>query len=391
MDSKTKKTLFSIFVVVAVDVFAFAVVLPILPFYAQTFGATPFQVGLLLTSFAFCQFLSGPALGRISDVIGRKPVLFLSQVGTLIGFIIMAKAPSLSILLLARVIDGITAGNLSVAQAAISDVTRPEDRAKAFGIIGIAFGLGFFLGPALSGYLSQFGYEYPAWLAAGLSFFSIVLTLFVLPETIPAKSPLRQFKLKDFFRVLDFQVLKKSLSDPVLRSLLFQFFLFNLSFTMYISGFPLFAERQLTWNGKTFGSVEVGYVYTFVGFLGIFVQGYLLGKLVKLWGEKKLSRIGFTSQGLGFLLVGYVFKIPLLLLAAAVSSFGSGVVRPAITSLISRSADPKEQGLVLGLGQSFTAIAAIVAPLISGLLINYGYLHAWSLASGAFALLALFI
>src|SRR6476659_4494194 len=155
--------------------------IPLLPFYAEKMGASPTQVGWLIGIYAACQLFSGPLLGRMSDHTGRKPLLLVSQAGTFVGFLITAFAPNLWILFLARAIDGLTAGNLSLAQAYISNVTRPEDRAKSFGIIGISFGLGFLFGPAISGYLSQFGYQYPIFAAAGLSATSILATAFLLP------------------------------------------------------------------------------------------------------------------------------------------------------------------------------------------------------------------
>src|SRR6202041_1323794 len=155
--------------------------IPLLPFYAETLGATPFQVGWLIGAYAACQLISGPLLGRLSDSTGRKPLLLVSQAGTLIGFIITAFAPNLIILFLARMIDGATAGNLSLAQAYISDITKPEERAKSFALIGIAFGMGFLLGPAISGFLAQYSYQYPIFAAAALSATSILATYFLLP------------------------------------------------------------------------------------------------------------------------------------------------------------------------------------------------------------------
>src|SRR5258708_9670681 len=162
--------------------------IPLLPFYAEKMGATPTQVGLLIGTYAACQLFSGPLLGRLSDYTGRKPLLLVSQVGTLIGFLILAFAPNLWIVFLARVIDGATAGNLSLAQAYISDVTTQQDRAKSFGVIGIAFGMGFLIGPAISGYLAQFDYRDPIFAAAALSATSILATYFLLPSATPSKN-----------------------------------------------------------------------------------------------------------------------------------------------------------------------------------------------------------
>src|SRR5436190_23849314 len=173
--------LLSIFLIVLVDVLGLTIILPLLPFYAESFGATPAVVGLLVSAYALCQLIAGPPLGHLSDRVGRRPVLLVSQIGTCIGFIMLGFAQTLWLVFLARIIDGLTAGNLTVAQAYISDVTEPQNRAKAFGLIGVAFSLGFLVGPALSGFLAQYSNQYPILAAAALSFTSICCTYFLPP------------------------------------------------------------------------------------------------------------------------------------------------------------------------------------------------------------------
>src|ERR1700682_361587 len=178
--------LLPIFLIVMVDILGLTIMLPLLPFYAEQFGASPAVVGLLVSSYAFCQLIAGPVLGQISDRVGRKPVLTVSQVGTFIGFLVLAWAPNLFFVFLARIIDGLTAGNLSIAQAYIADVTAPRERARAFAVIGIAFGIGFLVGPGISGYLSaHYGYHLPLLCAAALSLLSILGTVFLLPAVPP--------------------------------------------------------------------------------------------------------------------------------------------------------------------------------------------------------------
>src|SRR5678809_980453 len=171
-----KSPLLSIFLIVLVDVLGLTIILPLLPFYAESLGATPRVVGLLVSAYAICQLLAGPPLGHLSDRIGRRPVLLVSQIGTCIGFLILAYAHTLWLVFLARIIDGLTAGNLTVAQAYIADVTDVQKRTKSFGMIGIAFGIGFLIGPGITGFLAQFGNTYPIFAAAGLSFTSILCT-----------------------------------------------------------------------------------------------------------------------------------------------------------------------------------------------------------------------
>ena len=182
-----KSPLLPIFLIVAVDVLGLTLILPLLPFYAEKMGATPTEVGLLVAVYAACQLVAGPLLGQMSDRTGRKPLLLVSQFGTLIGFLILAYAHVLWVVFVSRIIDGITAGNLSLAQAYIADVTEPENRTKSFAVIGVSFGIGFLIGPAISGYLSTFGYQYPIFAAAALSATSILATYFLLPSVTPGE------------------------------------------------------------------------------------------------------------------------------------------------------------------------------------------------------------
>lgn len=369
---KRQSPLVAIFLIVAVDVLGFTIILPLLPFYAQTFGASPLVVGILATTYAACQFLSGPFLGRISDKYGRKPILMLSQAGTLAGFILLGVAQSLPMIFLSRIIDGVTAGNLTIAQAAIADVTPPEGRAKAFGVIGIAFGLGFILGPAISAALSHFDVHYPAYAAAGLSALSIVATWFLLPaarervdSSENAKSATRLF---GFFQ------------RPLLRWLLVEFLIFGFIFSGFTSGFAMFAERRFTWQGQAFGPREVSLLFTYSGFLGLVLQGFLLGRLVKAFGEAKLVAAGFASMTIGYFILSRVDSVGGLVLASTIGSFGTGVIRPALTSLVSRTAGPREQGAALGATQSLMSIGQIAAPLLSGYIIGHSAVEPMALA-----------
>ena len=183
--SRFASPLLPIFLIVVVDILGFTIVLPLLPFYAERLGASPTVVGMLVAMYAVCQLVSGPILGQLSDRFGRRPVLLISQAGTLAGFVMMAFAGSLWLVFLARAIDGATAGNLSTAQAYISDVTKPEERARSFAIIGVAFGFGFLVGPGITASLAHYSYQAPLWAASALSLTSIVFTFFLLPRKEP--------------------------------------------------------------------------------------------------------------------------------------------------------------------------------------------------------------
>jgi MFS transporter, DHA1 family, tetracycline resistance protein len=379
--------LLPIFLIVTVDILGLTLILPILPFYAEHYGASPQTVGYLVTIYALCQLLSGPLLGRLSDRTGRKPMLLVSQLGTCLGFILLARSHALWMIFLSRFIDGITAGNLPIAQAYISDVTEPQNRARAFGVIGIAFGVSFFLGPAVSGYLSQYGFATPAWAAAGLSLTSMLCTYFLLPSARPhppadsdgidaveAGSP---FNLRLYW---------KYFRDPALGHLLLQFLFFGLAFADFMSGFALFAERRFTAHGHAFGAREIGYYYTYLGFLAIISQGYLLPRLVKRFGETRLVVSGFCAQAIGYGSMALVYHVPALMGVAIINSFGSGILRPALTSLISQRASRRDQGAVMGISQSLVSIGQILSPILAGFLIGRHLLNAWALSAGAFSL-----
>src|ERR1700722_14681599 len=219
-----RSPLLPIFLIVLVDVLGLTIILPLLPFYAEHLGPSPPVVGLLISSYAFCQLIAGPILGRMSDHMGRKPLLIVSQIGTLIGFLILAFAGSLWVVFLSRIIDGLTAGNLSLAQAYIADVTTPENRAKSFGVIGVAFGIGFLIGPGISGFLSQYGYVYPIFAAAFLSASSIVCTATLLPKAEPHASDGEAGPGGRRLSIFDWKAYGEYFTRPGLGVLLWQFF-----------------------------------------------------------------------------------------------------------------------------------------------------------------------
>jgi MFS transporter, DHA1 family, tetracycline resistance protein len=398
-----KSPLLPIFLIVVVDILGLTIMLPLLPFYAEHFGASPFVVGLLVSTYAFCQLVAGPVLGQISDRVGRKPVLMVSQLGTFIGFLVLAFAPNLAIVFLARVVDGLTAGNLSIAQAYIADVTAPKNRARAFAVIGIAFGIGFLIGPGLSGYLTHhFSYRTPILCAAGLSMLSILGTALLLPAIPPhpegelgrsaeqeAEGPAapggKRLKLIDWATYLQY------FQRPVLGGLLIEFFLFTFAFATFTSGFALFCERRFAWHGAE-GTKNVGYLFMYAGFLGIIVQGAMRqGAMVEKIGEVRLVTLGFLGAAIGYFVLGFAGTIPILLVSATISSFGNGVLRPSLTSLITQQVGRREQGVVLGLNQSLLGIAQIVGPAIAGALIDAGHLSVWAFWAGLISMCALLL
>jgi MFS family permease len=287
---------------------------------------------------------------------------------------------------LSRVIDGSTAGNLALAQAYISDNTKREDRAKSFALIGIAFGVGFFIGPSVTGMLVVYGLAAPVYLAAGLSLTSILCTTFLLPGGPPPKadggdagpggrrpSPFALSTYTTYF------------SRPVLGGLFVQFFCFSFAFATFTSGFALFAERRFMWSGRPFGPREIGFLFAYSGFLGIIVQGGLMGRLVKHFGERTLVAAGFLCMTVGYLVLGGSGGVALLLVASTFASFGNAVLRPSLSSLVTQAAGRGEQGVVIGLTQSLMSVAQITAPPLAGMLIGARLLGTWAFVAATAA------
>ncbi len=380
-----------IFLIVLVDVFALTLVIPLLAIYAESFGASPLEATLLVSVFAACSLVSAPVLGHLSDRFGRKPLLLVSQLGTLVGLLLMARASALWMLYAARVIDGLTAGNLSLAQAWMSDRTPPQARTRSFAFIGIAFGLGFFIGPWVTGELARFGLNAPIYLAAALSGTSIAVTATLLPGDTPrrhadaATAPTTSRRPSSFATSTYAALLRR----PVLGGILAQFFLFQFAFSIFTSGFALFAERSYHWHGKPFGPREVGYVFAYIGLLGIVIQGGIIGRLSKRIGDAALVWLGFLCALLAYFALPFAHGTGTLLVVAGVSAFGTGVLRPALTSLVSQSASAGEQGLTLGVMQSLGSLASVMAPALGGLLLEHDRLGAWAWTSGVATTLGL--
>ncbi len=387
-----RASLLPIFLIVLVDVLGLSIVLPLLAVYAETFGASAQVAALLIPVYSACQAVAGPVLGTLSDRVGRRKVLLVSQVGTLIGFLCIAGAHALWMIFLGRVLDGLTAGNLGVAQAYIADHTEAKNRARSLALIGVAFGVGFTLGPAITVALSPYGMSAPLYLAAGLSLVSIVCTATLLPADdrtqarpadlsgMPAGQRLGLFswhRYPAFFR------------RPVLGGVLAEFFLFQIAFYMFVSGFALFAERRYTWHAHPFTPREIGWLYVYSGVLGIVIQGGLIGRLVKSLREPRVIRAGVICLAVGYALLSFVEPVGPLLLAVALTTFGSGVLRPCLTSVATQVIDRDEQGVVLGLTQTISSLASVVAGAVSGWLIERHLLSQWGWVAAGFCALGL--
>ncbi len=376
-EASKKSGLGPIYLTVFVDVLALTLVLPLLPYYAATFGASPVQIGALLATFSICQLISSPLIGRLSDRFGRKPVLLVTQAGTLLGLVMLGGAQNLWWLFAGRMLDGFTAGNLTIAQAAITDATEPKNRTKAYAFFGLAFGVGFLVGPAFSGWLAKnHGFHAPPFCAAGLSLSSILLTAWLFPSRPPAFSAAR---------LSFFESVRCVLAQPAARRSVLEMFAYVLSFSMLTGGLALFLRARLAFDVD-----QVGYAFAFSGLVGALAQGGI-GRLAKRLGERQLSAGGIAFMAVGYVLLARVDSVASLGLALAVGGLGSSVVRPALTTLLTNAVDEKERGLALGVSQSASSLAQSMGPIIAGALIGAGALATWALVAAAFAVCVLVV
>jgi len=343
-----------VFVTVFIDLLGFGIIIPLLPFYAQTFGATAFTVGMLATSFSLMQFIFAPVWGRVSDRVGRRPIILAGLLGSCLSYLAFGMASTLTALFAARIFAGIAGANIPTAQAVVADLTTPENRAKGMGLVGAAFGLGFIFGPAIGGFLSQYGYAAPAFFAAGLSLANFAAAWFLLPETLKPEH-------RAIERVGRIDALRAALARPHLPLLLVIGFLVVAAFSGYESTFALFAERT-----HGFRASSIGYIFAFVGVILVIVQGLLVGRVVKAIGEHHIVPASLAIVAAGLLMIPATQSVGALLAANGLMAVGMGFNNPALMSLVSRYSAAEDQGGVLGLTQSLNSLARIVGPLWGG-------------------------
>src|SRR2546422_6818600 len=339
-----RSPLLVIFITVFIDLVGFGIVIPVLPFYAEgtKFGATPREVGLLFASYSVMQLVFAPVLGRLSDKYGRRPVLLISLLGTSFGFLILGFATTLWMLFLGRIIDGISGGNISTAQAYIADITTKENRAKGMGLIGAAFGLGFVFGPAIGGVLSRWGINVPFLFAGTLAFANAILLYFVLPETVTQDHPARISAASG----RGWRQLIESLKRPRLGFVLIIYFLSIVAFSIMTAVFALFMMFRLGYDPW-----HSGWIFAFVGIISAVIQGGLIGKLVQRFGEPLLVIAGgllFTVSLFTSPFVGPAIGVIGILAVGALSSIGNALNAPSLSSLVSKRAGTGEHGGVLG-------------------------------------------
>lgn len=379
---KKNSSLFTIFLIVFVDLLGFGIVLPLLPYIAEQFKASPLTIGLLGGTYSLFQLISGPILGKLSDRYGRRKLLAISQFGSAIGYALLGFANALPLLFLSRIIDGITGGNISIAQAYIADITTKENRAKGMGIIGAAFGLGFIFGPAIGGFLARFNYSYPAYFAMIVSLITVALTLFTLPETVAVderkESPKTKFSLASFIKVVQ---------SPHVGYLIVTFLLLNSAFSIMQGTFALWTEQRFH-----FGPEQNGYIFAFVGIMAVFSQLKLLPFLVKRFHEKKLLNYSTVFFAIGFVLIPLVPNPWFLMVTQTLIVIGNSMSNPSIQALASEHVAKEEYGEAMGVLQSAGSFGRIIGPVLGGYLFGaFGIDSPFYFAAGVIGLMALYL
>jgi len=345
-----------IFLTVFIDLLGFGIIIPLMPFYAETFGASALTVGLLNTSFSLMQFIFAPFWGRLSDRVGRRPVILMGLFGSFVSYLLFGLAQSITLLFAARIAAGIAGANIPTAQAYMADVTTPQNRAKGMGLVGAAFGLGFIFGPAIGGFLSQWGYQAPSFFASALSLANFAAAWFLLPESRTATTAAR-------VRMTRVQAFRSALTRPGLSTLLLLYFVVVMAFSSFELNFALYGERRF---GLT--STNIGYVFAFIGVILSIVQGVLVGRVVPMAGEHRVIPAAIGTLCAGMALVPVARTTLALVGACGVLALGMGFNSPSITSAISRRSGVDEQGGILGLAQAIASLARIIGPAWGGFL-----------------------
>ena len=358
--SRPRSPLFVLFLTVFIDLVGFGIVIPILPLYAEHFHASPIAIGWLTGIYSGMQIIFTPILGKLSDRLGRRPVLFISIVGTALGFALMGLAHSLTLLFVARILAGITGGNIAIPQAYIADVTAPEKRSRAMGMIGAAFGLGFTFGPLIGGVMSRISYSAPFFFAAGLAVINAALVYLILPESLSREHRARPHQEASIIEV--FRHGRGAMFAIVLST----YFFLIVGFSIMTTLFALFTERRFGYDAQA-----NGYLFGFVGIMSVIVQGGLIGRLIKMFGEVALARAGMILTTVSLALLPMSHNLAFLLLVSAGLSAGSGCASPPLSGLASQMVEQSWQGRALGVLQSAGSTARLLGPLLGGWLLTF--------------------
>lgn len=352
----TDKKIWIIFLIIFVNLLGFGIILPLLPYYVESLGAGPIMIGLITATYSLFQILSAPVLGELSDKFGRRPVLLISIFGTAVSFLLLGVANSLPVLFLSRILDGVTGGNISTAQAYIADITTKENRTQGMGIMMAAFSLGLVIGPALGGLLSVYGYSVPAFVAAAVAMIATVCTYFFLPESRTSTPEIKTAaKKKQVFSIRDFL---DALTHPEIGLLLNISFMTMLAFALMQGTFALYTEHTLH-----LGAQANGLIFAYLGLVGVIVQIFLLKKVLKSIPEHRLINLSTLLMAISFGLLVVSSNIVILLIAVTLLALTSSISRPVITGHMSKRTPDDEQGNVAGMNQSVNSVARLFGPL----------------------------
>lgn len=366
-----KRALIVVFFTVLMDLIGFGILIPIAPFFAESLGASAAMITMLSAGYSLMQFVFAPFWGRLSDRWGRRPIILTSIAIATVGYVSFAFSESFAALAVSRLLSGFGTANFGAAQAIVADTTTPERRARGMGILGAAFGLGFIFGPAIGGTLGQWGLRVPIFAAAILSLVNGCLAFFLLPETRPEGQPVRLIRSP-------LHQIAEVAKDSNVRKLLWVFFVYSVAFSMMEQVLALFIER--VWVGTVPAHPEVSagrasvltaVALIVVGVTAAVLQGAMIGKLVRRFGEKHLMLAGCAIVGVALILIpltGRFLSFPLFLADMVLLAVGSGIFTPSLSSLLSRATRAGEQGHVMGVGQSLSALGRVVGPASAGAL-----------------------
>jgi DHA1 family tetracycline resistance protein-like MFS transporter len=344
----------AVFLAILLDLIGFGMILPLIPFYAEQFHARPLEIGLVFASYSLAQLLLAPPLGRLSDRYGRRPLMLLSIAAGVVANLMFAWAGSLLVLLAARTLAGAAAGNYGIAQAYVADVTPPAGRARAMGLVGAAFGLGFVLGPSLGGLLSRISLQAVPLAAAALSLLNLVIAMAALRESLPPEHR----RPAGAGALFDWRDWREMWSNLPLRRLMLLFFLVMFCFSIMEATLALYCKASFGWGDR-----ETSWLFTYIGLLLVVVQGALLAPLTRRFGDRQLVLAGIALMAAGLALLPAVAKLPWLLASMLLLAVGSGVHNPSLLALLSRLTGRSAQGETIGVSRSVGALARATGPI----------------------------
>lgn len=348
-----------VFFTIFLDILGFGILVPVIPFLVRPFDASAMAVGLLTMSFSIAQFFASPVLGALSDRHGRRPVLLISIFGAAVAYVAFGLATALWVFFAARIVDGLTGGNISTAQAYIADVSAPENRSKNFGMIGAAFGAGFIIGPAIGGVVSHISYSAPAFLAGALCLLSCLFGYFILPESLPPErrtaAPFTWREMNPFGRLGYF------LARPALVANFTLLLMQGLAMNILRSNFMVYARDKFGYNPS-----QVGYLYTYLGILVVLTQAVIVRRLAPKLGDRTTALIGFCVMLLGFAWMATSPGVWPIFGIMPLVAIGNGLVYPTVSAMSSHAVDGHEQGGVMGAQQSMSSLTMITGPFVAG-------------------------